>query len=82
MGQPEVYDFLKERKLEWFTARQIADATGMSSGSVSVALKGLRKSEMVEFKTVKTTGYKGAQRGTFAYRYKKETQLMINEFLG
>ena len=80
MGQPEVYEFLKARRLEWFTARQIAEHTDLSLGSVSVALKGLRKTQLVEYKVIKTTGYKGAKRGTYAYRFKIDTQLTILEF--
>jgi DNA-binding transcriptional regulator GbsR (MarR family) len=77
MGQAEVFDFLKTNKESWFTAKQITDETGFSAGSVSVALKGLRKSDMVEFKIIKTVGYKGAKRGTYCYRYKGETQTKL-----
>ena len=80
MGQPEVYEFLKDRKYEWFTVKDICDATNMSNQSVSVALKKLRKSEQVVFKVIKTEGYKGAKRGTYCYKYKSETQLSLIVF--
>ena len=57
MGQSEVYDFLKDHREEWFTARQISEKTGLSFGSVSVALKGLRKTDSVEYKKIITEGY-------------------------
>ena len=80
MGQSEVYDFLKDHREEWFTARQISEKTGLSFGSVSVALKGLRKTDSVEYKKIITEGYKGSKRETFAYRFKKEEQSSIVDF--
>ncbi|MGM5488385.1 MAG: MarR family transcriptional regulator [Nanobdellota archaeon] len=81
MGQPEVYDFLYSNSAGWFTVKEIAEQTDMSTQSVSVALKKLRKSDQVEYCVIKTEGYKGAKRGTYAYRYKREFQLSLLGFL-
>ncbi|MFO7711257.1 MAG: winged helix-turn-helix domain-containing protein [Candidatus Woesearchaeota archaeon] len=81
MGQPEVYDFLYNNSSGWFTVKEIAEETDMSTQSVSVALKKLRKSDQVEYRIIKTEGYKGAKRGTYAYRFKKEFQLTLFAFI-
>lgn len=52
MGQWETYDFLKENKGKWFTAREIADQLGVSFGSVIGSLKRLRRAGLIEFKKV------------------------------
>ena len=77
MGQPEVYDFLKANRTTWYTAKDISEMTGLSAGSVSVAMKSLRKSDLVEFKQIRTEGYLGAKRGTYAYKYKDELQTKL-----
>ncbi len=64
MGQQEVYDFLKNNKGKWFTSRQISEALGISIGSVTMSLKKLRKSGIIDFKS---TGKKN----TFIYRFKE-----------
>ena len=77
MGQPEVYDFLKENKCKWFTAKEIMEFTTFSSGSVSVALRGLRKSDQVDHKIIKVDCGSGAKRGNYAYRFKSEIQTSL-----
>ena len=50
MGQQEVYDFLKQHKSGWFTARDISTEIGTSIGSVTMCLKRLRETFFVDFK--------------------------------
>ena len=64
MGQQEVYDFLKNHPDRWFTSREISEALGISIGSVTMSLKKLRKSGIIDWES---TGKKN----TFRYRYKK-----------
>lgn len=63
MGQQEVFDFLKKNTGEWYTSRQISEALGVSIGSVTMSLKKLRKTNMIEYKN------KG-KRNTYLYQVK------------
>ena len=65
MGQQEVYDFLRAHCDEHFTSRQIATALSCSVGSVTMSLKKLRKSKIVEFERI-------GVRNTFKYRCPKK----------
>lgn len=65
MGQQEVYDFLQDNPAKWFTSREISDKLGISIGSVTMSLKKLRKSSIVDFQN---TG----KRNMFEYRFKKQ----------
>jgi DNA-binding transcriptional regulator GbsR (MarR family) len=60
MGQQEVYDYLVKHAGKWFTSREIADALQISIGSVTMSLKKLRKTNIIDFKN---TGL----RNTFKY---------------
>jgi DNA-binding MarR family transcriptional regulator len=64
MGQQEVYDYLRDNPGRWYTSRQIADALTISIGSVTMSLKKLRKTNIIEFKS---TG----SRNTFKYSITK-----------
>ena len=64
IGQQEVYDFLKKNKGEWYTSREISDKLGISIGSVTMSLKKLRKSKIVDYQN---TG----KRNMFEYRFKE-----------
>lgn len=61
MGQQEIYDFLKNNKGHWFTSRILSKRLGISIGSVTMSLKKLRKTNIIEFK-------KAGPRNTFEYR--------------
>jgi Mn-dependent DtxR family transcriptional regulator len=63
MGQQEVYDFLKDSEGKWFTSREISEELKISIGSVTMSLKKLRKSKLLDFQN---TG----KRNMFKYRYK------------
>jgi Mn-dependent DtxR family transcriptional regulator len=63
MGQQEVYDFLKASEGKWFTSREISEELKISIGSVTMSLKKLRKSKLLDFQN---TG----KRNMFKYRYK------------
>jgi DNA-binding transcriptional regulator GbsR (MarR family) len=65
LGQQEVYDFLKAHKGKWFTSREISDKLGISIGSVTMSLKKLRKSKIVDYQN---TG----KRNMYEYRFKDE----------
>ena len=64
IGQQEVYDFLKSNKGKWFTSREISDKLGICIGSVTMSLKKLRKSNIIDYQN---TG----KRNMFEYRYKE-----------
>ncbi len=49
MGQQEVYDFLNEKKGDWFTSKQISDALDISIGSITACLKKLRKTDTISY---------------------------------
>jgi len=49
MGQQEVYDFLNEKKAEWFTSKQISEALDISIGSITACLKKLRKTDTISY---------------------------------
>ena len=49
MGQQEVYEFLTTNG-GWHTSREIADALGISIGSVTMSLKKLRKTNIIRYK--------------------------------
>ena len=61
MGQQEVYDFLSQNKGEWYTSRQISEHLGVSIGSITMSLKKLRKTNLIEYKN---TG----KRNTYMYK--------------
>ncbi|MFT4310302.1 MAG: helix-turn-helix domain-containing protein [Candidatus Woesearchaeota archaeon] len=65
IGQQEVYDFLKTNKTKWFTSREISEQLNISIGSVTMSLKKLRKSNIVDFRN---TG----KRNMFEYRFKPQ----------
>lgn len=64
MGQQEVYDFLKDQKGRWFTSREISEELAISIGSVTMSLKKLRKSKLVDYQN---TG----KRNMFKYKFKE-----------
>ena len=47
MGQQEVYDFLKKRPKEWFSARDIAGKLKISLNSARTSLARLKKSKFI-----------------------------------
>ncbi|MFT4312586.1 MAG: winged helix-turn-helix transcriptional regulator [Candidatus Woesearchaeota archaeon] len=63
MGQQEVYDFLKANKNTWYTSREISEKLNISIGSVTMSLKKLRKSKLLDYEN---TG----KRNMFRYRFK------------
>ncbi len=65
MGQQEVYDFLCKNPGRWFTSREISSALGVSIGSVTMSLKKLRKTNLIQYKN---TG----KRNTFIYKVDKK----------
>ena len=68
MGQQEVYDFLKEHPVEWFTSKEISKGVNISIGSVTVCLKKLRENNEVHYKAI---GKKGGKRTQYTYSFKK-----------
>ena len=70
MGQQEVFTFLKKKRNNWFTSRQIADKLKVSYGSVSVSLMILRQSEQIKFKKNKLRTKTPGRVGKFVYRHK------------
>lgn len=64
MGQQEIYDFLRRNGGTWFTSRALSDKLGISIGSVTMSLKKLRKTNIIEFR-------KAGPRNTFEYCIKR-----------
>ena len=65
MGQQEVYEFLAENSGEWYSSRNISDELGVSSGSVTMSLKKLRDTDMIEYKEV-------GKRNTYHYTVQED----------
>lgn len=65
MGQQEVYEFLASNRGEWYTSRNISDELGVSIGSVTMSLKKLRDTDMIEYKEV-------GKRNTYHYMVAEE----------
>ncbi len=61
MGQQEVYDFLCKNTDKWFTSRDISEELGVSIGSVTMSLKKLRKTNMIQYKN-------SGKRNTYWYK--------------
>ncbi len=61
MGQQEVYDFLCKNPDKWFTSRDISEELGVSIGSVTMSLKKLRKTNMIQYKN-------SGKRNTYWYK--------------
>ena len=68
MGQQEVYDFLKDHPVEWFTSKEISKGINISIGSTTVCLKKLRKNKEIQYKAI---GKKSGTRTQYSYRFKK-----------
>ncbi len=52
MGQQDIYDYLKKNTGKWFCSQELASALDISIGSVTMSLKKLRKTDMVEHRKV------------------------------
>jgi transcription initiation factor IIE alpha subunit len=68
MGQQEVYNFLKEHPVEWFTSKEISKGINISIGSTTVSLKKLRENNEIQYKAI---GKKSGKRTQYSYRFKK-----------
>lgn len=55
MSQHEVYDFLKNNKGKWYTAREISQGAHISQNAAIMSLKKLRNSALVDHRTEKKT---------------------------
>jgi len=64
MGQDEVFQFLKDHPEEWFSCKEISQATCMSYGSITTSMKRLRECGEVLF-----TG-SGHWQDEYRYRYR------------
>jgi len=72
IGQQEVYDFLCNNRGEWFTSRDISQRLGVSIGSVTMSLKKLRKTNLIQFQN---TGV----RNTYKYMVEFEEEIPHHE---
>ncbi|OIO64759.1 hypothetical protein AUJ68_05295 [Candidatus Woesearchaeota archaeon CG1_02_57_44] len=50
MGQQEVYDFLRDKRGNWFTTRQISEALEVSVGSVTNNIAKLKKNREILYR--------------------------------
>lgn len=50
LGQQDIYDYLVKHTGDWFSSHQLAEELGISIGSVTMSLKKLRKTDMVQYK--------------------------------
>ncbi len=64
MGQQEIYDFLKDKRRDWLTSKEISAGLDVSIGSVTNCLRKLRESGAVQFK-------ESGHRNQFIYRFKR-----------
>jgi len=72
MGQWDIHDFLKKNPDKWFTTKELSLHLGVSAGSIGSSVRKLRKTGLVETKTVKwTTEKRKSTRDVFAYRFKR-----------
>ncbi|RME52887.1 ArsR family transcriptional regulator [Candidatus Woesearchaeota archaeon] len=60
MGQFEVFSFLHKAD-GWFTSREIAEQLGASLGSVTMSLKKLRESNLIDCRS-------GPKQNSYVYR--------------
>lgn len=71
MGQQDVYDFLKNNKTRWMSARDIAGGLKASLGSVTNNLKKLRESKQIFFRMNDRTIKPAGKKKIFEYRFKR-----------
>ena len=64
MGQQDIYDFLKENKVKWFTSKTISGKLDVSIGSVTNCLRKLRMSKSVHFRG-------SNNKNQFEYKFKR-----------
>jgi len=64
ISQQNVFDFLKKNKSQWFTAKQISEKIGISTGSCANNLSRLIKHQLIIRRD-------SGKRYCFEYKYKK-----------
>ena len=65
MGQVEVSDFLENHPDQWYTSKEISEATGIGRGPVTTTLKVFRERDEILYKKT------GKQGRPILYRFKK-----------
>lgn len=73
MGQQEVFSFLEENKGQWYTSRDISEQLDVSIGSVTMSLKKLRNTNMINYKN-------SGKRNTFQYCVEAEDSEVTEVF--
>jgi predicted transcriptional regulator len=68
MGQQEVYDYLKENPMEWYTSRDLEKILHISIGSINESLRKLRDRKEINFKISVLNGRGKPQ---YLYNFKK-----------
>jgi DNA-binding MarR family transcriptional regulator len=63
MGQTEIYQYLKARKDNFYSSKQLAEIMGLSQSTVSANLRGLVYRKLIRRKLAK----KGYRRNRFVY---------------
>jgi hypothetical protein len=71
MGQQDVYDFLKNNKTKWMSARDISGGLKASLGSVTNNLKKLRESKQIYFRMNDRTIKPAGKKKIYEYKFKK-----------
>lgn len=71
MGQQDVYDYLKENKTAWLSARDIAEGLNASLGSVTNNLKKLRESKQIYFRMNDRTIKPAGKKKIYEYKFKR-----------
>ena len=65
MGQSDVLNFFEKHPDRWFTSFEIKDNIGISHGSVTTALRKLRKYDLIEYEEKRVPAL------SYIYRAKK-----------
>ena len=71
MGQRDVYDYLKENKNKWMSARDIAVGLQASLGSVTNNLKKLRESKQLFSRMNDRTIKPAGKKKIYEYKFKR-----------
>ena len=71
MGQQDVYDFLKNNRTKWMSARDIAQGLKASLGSVTNNLKKLRESKQIFFRMNDRTIKPAGKKKIYEYKFKR-----------
>lgn len=71
MSQQDVYEFLRQHKKSWFSARDIKEQLDVSIGSITNSLKKLRESKQILYRVVQRKSKTSNKRQIYEYKFKR-----------